>query len=47
MRMPQRLMDHPVEAAVAGLLLLALLFGSADFSSGPPQKPPARTAEKM
>jgi hypothetical protein len=30
MRIPARLIEHPVEALVAGVLLLVLLFGSTD-----------------
>jgi hypothetical protein len=30
MRIPARILEHPVEALIAGVLLLALLFGSAD-----------------
>lgn len=30
MRIPAFLIDHPVEALVAGVLLLALVFGGAD-----------------
>jgi len=30
MRIPARILEHPVEALVAGVLLLVLLFGSAD-----------------
>jgi len=30
MRIPAFLLDHPIEALVAGVLLLALVFGSAD-----------------
>jgi hypothetical protein len=30
MRIPARILEHPVEAAIAGVLLLVLLFGSAD-----------------
>ena len=30
MRLPAFILEHPLEAFVAGLLLLALLFGSAD-----------------
>ncbi|MBW8708214.1 MAG: hypothetical protein JF627_02940 [Alphaproteobacteria bacterium] len=30
MRIPAFLMDHPLEALVAGVLLCALLFGSSD-----------------
>lgn len=33
MRIPNRLIEHPIEAAIASLLLLGLLFGSADLSS--------------
>ena len=30
MRIPAFIIDHPVEGLIAGILLLALLFGSAD-----------------
>lgn len=30
MRFPAFVIEHPVEALVAGVLLLALIFGSAD-----------------
>ncbi len=30
MRIPAFVLDHPVEALVAGVLLLALVFGGAD-----------------
>ncbi len=30
MRIPNRIMEHPVEALIAGVLLLGLLFGSAE-----------------
>jgi hypothetical protein len=30
MRIPARIIEHPVEALLAGVLLLVLLFGSAD-----------------
>jgi hypothetical protein len=33
MRIPNRVMEHPVEALIAGVLLLGLLFGSSDFST--------------
>ena len=39
MRIPTRLQEHPIEAAIASLLLLAVLFGSADF------KPASQSAE--
>ena len=32
MRIPSLIIEHPVEGPIAGLLLLALLFGSADPS---------------
>jgi len=38
MRIPARLLEHPVEAAIAAILLLTLLVGPADF------KPSAETA---
>ncbi|HJT43002.1 MAG TPA: hypothetical protein VJ750_05815 [Rhizomicrobium sp.] len=42
MRIPAFLLEHPVEAAIAGLLLLALLFGSADRQAAEMvQAPPA------
>ena len=30
MRIPAFIVEHPVEGLIAGILLLALLFGSAD-----------------
>ena len=30
MRVPTFILEHPLESLIAGLLLLALLFGSAD-----------------
>jgi hypothetical protein len=49
MRIPQRIVEHPIEAAIAGLLLLGLLFGSADLTSGTktPQAPPPTAAQKF
>jgi hypothetical protein len=49
MHIPARIMEHPVEAAIASLLLLGLLFGSADFTSTapPPGTPPAMSAQKL
>jgi hypothetical protein len=32
MRIPNRILDHPIEAVIASLLLLGLLFSSADFN---------------
>ncbi|HEV7959881.1 MAG TPA: hypothetical protein VGP01_02540 [Rhizomicrobium sp.] len=45
MRIPHRIIEHPIEAAIAGLLLLGLLFGSADFTPSaktPPSPPGAK-----
>ena len=42
MRIPNRIIEHPIEAAIASLLLLGLLFSSADFSFG--AKPPETAA---
>ena len=53
MRIPHRIIEHPVEAAIAGLLLLGLLFGSADFTPNAKaplkalQAPPPAAAQKM
>jgi hypothetical protein len=33
MRIPNRVMEHPVEALIAGVLLLGLLFGSSDLGA--------------
>ena len=38
MRIPARILEHPVEAVIASILLLTLLVGPADF------KPSAETA---
>jgi hypothetical protein len=48
MRIPQRIVEHPFEAAIAGLLLLGLLFGSADLTPAAkaPQAPPPIAAQK-
>jgi hypothetical protein len=43
MRLPRRIIEHPIEAAIAGLLLLGLLFGSADFT--PSAKTPLKSLE--
>ena len=53
MRIPHRIIEHPVEAAIAGLLLLGLLFGSADFTPNVKaplkalQAPPTAATQKM
>jgi hypothetical protein len=48
MRIPARILEHPVEALIAGVLLLALLFGSADRNATEVRTsagtPPAATA---
>ena len=48
MRIPNRIVEHPVEALVAGVLLLGLLFGSADLRPAQGAAPaPTQVAEKM
>ena len=49
MRIPTRLIEHPIEAAIASLLLLGLLFGSADLSPAARSSDvsPAAMAEKL
>ena len=51
MRIPNRIAEHPIEAAIATLLLLGLLFGSADFGTGAtgasPNPAPTTMAEKF
>jgi hypothetical protein len=42
MRIPNRILEHPVEAVIAGVLLLGLLFGSAESHA-----PQAKTAAQM
>jgi len=39
MRIPTRLLEHPIEAVIASILLLTLLVGSVDF------KPAAQTVK--
>jgi hypothetical protein len=34
MRIPTFILEHPLEALIAGLLLLVLVFGSADRDAG-------------
>lgn len=45
MRIPNRILEHPIEAAIAGLLLLGLLFGSADFGQPAPERPSAAVSQ--
>jgi hypothetical protein len=49
MRIPSLILERPVEAAIASLLLLGLLFGSADFTAAtaPPAAPAAAMAQKL
>ena len=49
MRIPNRIIEHPIETAVASLLLLGLLFGSADFrvNSTSPEKAEAGAVQKL
>jgi hypothetical protein len=51
MRIPAFVLEHPVEAVIAGVLLLGLLFGSADRHAAEvakaPQGPQIATAQKM
>ena len=43
MRIPVFILEHPVEGLIAGILLLALLFGSADRHAAEAAKPLAGT----
>jgi hypothetical protein len=47
MRIPSRFIEHPIEALIASLLLLALLFVSADPQSSAPATKGMTIAEKM
>ena len=49
MRLPAPILEHPIESAIAGLLLAALLFISADPEpvTGPALLSPQTVAEKM
>ena len=48
MRIPNRIVEHPIEAAIASLLLLGLLFGSADFTGAKAPSPSSTaTAQKF
>jgi hypothetical protein len=49
MHIPARILEHPIEAAVASILLLTLLVGSSDFKPAPQsaERTPAGTAQKL
>jgi len=51
MRIPAFLVEHPIETLLAGVLLFALLFGSADRHAAEvdkgPQGPAVAIAQKM
>jgi hypothetical protein len=48
MRIPNRILEHPVEAAIASLLLLTLLFGSSELPGAKtPDGPPAANSQKL
>ena len=48
MRLPAPILEHPIESAIAGLLLVALLFLSADPKpAAAPSLKPTAVAEKM
>jgi hypothetical protein len=48
MRLPGPILEHPIESAIAGLLLMALLFVSADPDpTAPPSVASAASAQKM
>jgi len=45
MRIPAFIVEHPVEGLIAGILLLALLFGSADRHAAEVSAPPQGHAQ--
>ena len=49
MRIPAFITEHPVESVLAGVLLLAVLFGSADRQAAEAAKPVSQvaTAQKI
>jgi len=48
MRLPAPILEHPIESAIAGLLLMALLFISADPEpAAQPAASPTSVAQKM
>jgi hypothetical protein len=44
MRVPAFMLEHPLETLIAGLLLLAMLFGSADRHAAEVAKSAPKTA---
>jgi hypothetical protein len=44
MRIPAFITEHPIESLLAGVLLLAVLFGSADRQAAEAAKPAAQVA---
>jgi hypothetical protein len=44
MRIPAFITEHPVESLLAGVLLLAVLFGSADRQAAEAAQPAAQVA---
>jgi hypothetical protein len=46
MHIPRRILEHPVEALIAGALLLGLLFGSAE-SQVPQTRAQMASSQKM
>ncbi|HSS14172.1 MAG TPA: hypothetical protein VLL04_09780 [Rhizomicrobium sp.] len=51
MRIPAFILEHPTETLIAGILLLVLVFGSADRHAAEVAKPPhgaqLASSEKM
>lgn len=49
MRIPSRLLDHPIETAIASILLLTLLVGSVDLKPAPQsaERSPDVVAQKL
>ena len=44
MRIPTRILEHPIESVIASILLLTLLVGSADFKPAPQSAETAPTS---
>jgi hypothetical protein len=44
-RIPAFLIEHPIEALIAGFLLLALVFGSSDRHAAEAAQPSAKVAQ--